>query len=163
MTRYLNAHEVDGDTNLVLVAPKHCNWCGRPLTGRSTRFCSPGGRCWECQVAHKPTSKIKKSQCECGHSVWIVSVCVIRYSNYWYTVPRFKRAIYIRDDFTCQGCGLRPVFDNGDLILPDLSKLAIDHIYPYSKGGSTSLANLQVLCRPCNGRKRDKIDWKENA
>lgn len=33
----------------------------------------------------------------------------------------------------------------------------IDHIYPISKGGQTLLENLQILCRPCNARKKDRI------
>jgi len=32
-----------------------------------------------------------------------------------------------------------------------------DHIYPYSKGGRTTIENGQVLCRRCNRRKRDRI------
>lgn len=32
-----------------------------------------------------------------------------------------------------------------------------DHIYPYSRGGRTTIENGQVLCRRCNRRKRDRI------
>ncbi|CAB4215030.1 HNHc domain containing protein [uncultured Caudovirales phage] len=32
-----------------------------------------------------------------------------------------------------------------------------DHIVPLSKGGQSTPENCQVLCRSCNGRKRDSL------
>jgi 5-methylcytosine-specific restriction protein A len=33
--------------------------------------------------------------------------------------------------------------------------LTVDHIVPKKKGGTDSAANLRVLCRSCNSRKKD--------
>jgi 5-methylcytosine-specific restriction endonuclease McrA len=44
----------------------------------------------------------------------------------------------------CQACGSR--WD-----------LTIDHILPISKGGRTTIPNLQILCRRCNRLKNDAI------
>lgn len=35
--------------------------------------------------------------------------------------------------------------------------LEFDHIIPHSKGGASTLANVQLLCRRCNGKKSDRI------
>ena len=54
---------------------------------------------------------------------------------------RFK--VMHRDNFTCKQCGASPAKD------PSVN-LHIDHIIPWSKGGDTTLKNLQTLCLPCN-------------
>ena len=35
--------------------------------------------------------------------------------------------------------------------------LRLDHIHPVSRGGSTRLSNLQLLCKPCDEAKADRI------
>ena len=34
----------------------------------------------------------------------------------------------------------------------------VDHKMPHSRGGKDRIKNLQLLCAPCNGRKRDLTD-----
>ena len=46
-----------------------------------------------------------------------------------------------RDNYTCQLCGK---------YMPDEIGLHIDHIIPWSKGGETTMENLQTLCSKCN-------------
>ena len=55
-----------------------------------------------------------------------------------------RQAVFERDSFSCRECG------SGDF-------LQCDHVHPVSKGGETTMENLQALCRVCNARKRDRI------
>lgn len=52
-------------------------------------------------------------------------------------------AVWERDNFKCRGCGRR-------------SHLSCDHILPESKGGPTTIENLQTLCKRCNSLKGTK-------
>ncbi len=63
--------------------------------------------------------------------------------------PSIRWTVWERDNFTCLHCGVR-------------RNLSIDHIYPTSKGGETTLDNLQTLCRSCNSRKGNSIMAVEN-
>ena len=53
-----------------------------------------------------------------------------------------------RDNFKCCACGASPAKDSS-------VELHIDHIIPWSKGGETTLENLQTLCSKCNIGKSD--------
>ncbi len=60
------------------------------------------------------------------------------------TIPATLRwAVWERDDFRCQQCGLR-------------RDLHVDHVIARSLGGPTVLNNLQTLCQTCNIRKGSK-------
>lgn len=60
------------------------------------------------------------------------------------TIPLSIRVkVLSRDNFRCVFCGKSPATDAG-------VKLHIDHIVPFSKGGTNSLENLQTLCEQCN-------------
>lgn len=63
---------------------------------------------------------------------------------------KLREQIKIRDNYTCKGCGLSTK-DEKNLLLE------IDHIFPISKGGMTSVSNLQTLCWRCNRSKGSKI------
>jgi 5-methylcytosine-specific restriction endonuclease McrA len=55
-----------------------------------------------------------------------------------------RRAVFARDDWTCQYCGTR-------------SNLTVDHVIPRSKGGPSSWDNIVASCAPCNRRKGDAL------
>lgn len=60
-------------------------------------------------------------------------------------IPReIVDAVYRRDGGRCVYCGAT-------------ENLQLDHIIPFSKGGATSLENLQLLCQKCNLEKSNKI------
>lgn len=51
-----------------------------------------------------------------------------------------KQYVMKRDSGLCQGCG-------------STEEIQYDHIIPVSRGGSSNVENLQILCGPCNRRK----------
>jgi 5-methylcytosine-specific restriction endonuclease McrA len=55
-----------------------------------------------------------------------------------------RRAVFARDQWTCQYCGSR-------------SNLTVDHVIPRSKGGGSSWDNIVASCAPCNRRKGDQL------
>ena len=61
---------------------------------------------------------------------------------------KLRYQVLKRDNFKCCACGASPAKDPA-------VKLHIDHIIPWSKGGETTLENLQILCSRCNIGKRD--------
>jgi DNA-directed RNA polymerase subunit RPC12/RpoP len=59
--------------------------------------------------------------------------------------------VYKRDGYICQYCGYNPRTS------PDFIALCIDHIIPYSFGGSYRMENLVVACAQCNTIASNKV------
>lgn len=57
---------------------------------------------------------------------------------------RVRKAVYERDEYRCRRCGTH-------------KDLSIDHIHPYSLGGSDHPDNLQTLCLSCNCSKGARV------
>lgn len=73
----------------------------------------------------------------------------------WQSICRIERAkvsnrirfyVYNRDGHRCVRCGSR-------------YNLEVDHIFPISKGGKSTVDNLQTLCHNCNTLKSNKIQY----
>ena len=61
---------------------------------------------------------------------------------------KLRYQVLKRDNFKCCACGASPAKD------PSV-ELHIDHVIPWSKGGESTLENLQTLCSKCNIGKSD--------
>ncbi len=59
---------------------------------------------------------------------------------------KLRLQVIDRDNGRCRACGIG-----------DRDALQADHIMPESKGGKTSLDNLQALCSVCNNRKQNTV------
>ncbi len=57
--------------------------------------------------------------------------------------PKMKRAAYERQKGVCAKCGKHF----------EIEEMQADHIKPWSKGGTTTADNCQMLCQPCNATK----------
>lgn len=61
-----------------------------------------------------------------------------------------RKAVLERDRYRCRYCGAK-----GE----DGAKLALDHIYPFSRGGETTFDNLATACQRCNSVKHNKVGF----
>lgn len=56
--------------------------------------------------------------------------------------------LIIKQNFRCNGCGW------------EAPKFQMDHIIPIARGGKHTIRNIQLLCKRCNCKKNDSLDWK---
>ena len=92
-----------------------------------------------------------------GCDVWLrrCPVCQPKAKTKSYTPSRkisnkLRYQVLKRDNFKCCACGASPAKDPS-------AELHIDHIIPWSKGGKTTLENLQTLCSKCNLGKSNNL------
>lgn len=56
------------------------------------------------------------------------------------SIPLTRRALLLRDNYTCQYCGATP----------PKSELTVDHVLPKVRGGATAWENVVCACKACN-------------
>ena len=120
------------------VEPKHCKWCGQPLSGRRTSFCSN-----ECSKKFNNMTVWNRGR------------------------DAYSLRILYRDNFTCQDCGEFHAFKNefGIFVPIDDGKLNVHHIVPVSEGGGDEPSNLVTLCVNCHLRRhgKEKHEFREKT
>lgn len=137
-------------TNSRLIFNSH----GRPFEASLSKvsditFCPP--RHLELQLTRKQGTGVY----ECQQAFYFVEVLravlelhlrhrVLAQSDSRAIPHAVKSAVYQRDGGQCVQCG-------------EAQYLEFDHVIPFSKGGATSVNNLQLLCRRCNLAKSSKL------
>lgn len=77
----------------------------------------------------------------------VVLFYVSSFSQSRYITQTTKQIVYSRDGGKCVCCG-------------EYEYLEYDHIEPFSCGGNSDLANIQLLCRKCNRSKSNSCYCK---
>lgn len=106
-----------------------------------------------------------------------------------HTVLKYAETLAKRDGWVCRYCSTAlvpkgrfgespyyttmPFYDDfgnllsyGHILNQGYALYAVDHIHPYSKGGTDDLNNLALACITCNSQKRDKsvdefLAWRQ--
>ncbi|TFH30369.1 MAG: HNH endonuclease [Promethearchaeota archaeon] len=117
---------------------------GIVLEGRlNARF--PSHKVYYLVVPHRCSHVVKISSVS---AMWWVrkmaSVWGILWGEFRAIPASYRGVVYERDQGRCVNCHRS-------------TALEYDHIIPFSKGGATSIENLQLLCQRCNRRKYNHI------
>lgn len=137
---------------------KSCLWCHKPLKLNNNRdikrkkYCSHGhrmlwryahGEFWHLETMQKlastPKANLKKSHKGANHPNWIKDRTQLK-QRPRYEMTIWRLAVFQRDNYTCQDCGIRGY------------KLQADHIKSYAKYPELrwDINNGRTLCIDCH-------------
>jgi len=114
-----------------------------------------------CRWCRKPARTPRATWCAIDGDSFGPGTCYTLLFAWWWSASAIRRAIFLRDDFTCQKCGLRETTTVAGREVPSFANLHMDHIFPIAAGGKTTWANLRTLCASCNLRKGARIEGAE--
>jgi len=106
----------------------------------------------------KKAELIESSNITIRSASYVMPVPVVIRLHYYVKIPHnlplplSRRALLMRDDYTCQYCGVQPGKEH----------LTMDHILPRSRGGRTDWENVATACAPCNRRKGNRTPEEAN-
>lgn len=116
-----------------------------PLIGKETKR----NQCPKCHMSLMPIEYYTKKCSYCGEIMpkeqIICKFCGNNKQRTRHISAQVKREVWRRDHGKCVECGSN-------------INLEYDHIIPFSKGGSNTTRNIQLLCEVCNRKKYDKIE-----
>lgn len=85
-------------------------------------------------------------------TIKLPSILLIKdYKKIPVNIPFHKEYVFLRDEYTCQYCGL-----NAYNLPHRHDILTLDHYIPKSKGGDKTFNNIITACKRCNIKKADK-------
>jgi 5-methylcytosine-specific restriction endonuclease McrA len=145
-------HCTADDVEEALAALEHGGWVLRAgddvflLSGTADEHICGGGRssseCPACVALERELMWLQRPRVDLRATPKAPSVRVAKRKQ---KIPaELRRAVFERDAYRCRECGTH-------------LDLTVDHIYPESLGGPTTLENLQTLCRPHNSSKAVKV------
>jgi 5-methylcytosine-specific restriction endonuclease McrA len=96
------------------------------------------------EMVERAEMELHSASCTIARPVVIRLVSYVRIPRDTHRRKITRRAVFARDDWTCQYCGSR-------------SNLTVDHVVPRSKGGTSNWENIVASCAPCNRRKGNAL------
>jgi len=72
-----------------------------------------------------------------------------------YDIKEEKMSRYIPSEVKAQ---IWKIYNGSCATCQSKKELQFDHVIPFSKGGSNTVENIQILCKVCNLKKSDKIE-----
>jgi hypothetical protein len=147
--------------------PGICYWCGEPIEGRqvTAKYCSESCRTATAKARHDARYGPRK-KCVvkgCTKTAKAKGWCLSHYPANDRARARHRQVayeefvrddVYDRDGWICGICG-EPV--DPKLKAPDLMRVSLDHIIPFSRGGDHTPDNCQCSHLICNIRKGSSL------